>query len=381
MIDAAGALAEIRRSNWEAVRGAFHNYAWSFSGSTVAWPETPAMPGDWQLLVRVEGVATLLEALKRPDVTREEAQAVACLPAFTEMMTHRRDLGYVPEPLITADGLAWCIQHAASDDPLDALWRWLHPHNFFDLSDLRAHLSGYEQLVKDVDAHKSELASAVLGRIAAFVAPDFSFHDELTFAVGWGIRGWATRKTGGINLEHFKDDTESLLKTLTHETFHRLQVHLCPADASSTADGFERIIRRSLGDARDEALFRALAYLMLEGSATYVAAQRLDASWRASADSALDLLVRIRNLSAEDVEQQLDALLNEGLKSNGPFYGFGALLSDAIVRSDGNLGLGHALRQGAPAFAYRGLTILAEKGLTVPAGLLESVADLAKRVA
>ncbi|MEE8593095.1 MAG: hypothetical protein V3T03_03100, partial [Candidatus Bipolaricaulota bacterium] len=80
--------------------------------------------------------------------------------------------------------------------------RWLHPHNFFDLSDVRGNLAHYAQLVKALDEYRSELEARILGQIGIYVPTDIDFVDNLAFAIGWAINGWATRNTGGLNLEH-----------------------------------------------------------------------------------------------------------------------------------------------------------------------------------
>lgn len=61
------------------------------------------------------------------------------------------------------------------------------------------------------------------------------------------------------------------------------------------------------------------------------------------------------DLGGEGSEESLDALLNEGLKSNGPFYGLGARLSQAIVDGGGSHALGEALAAGAPSFFHSAL--------------------------
>ena len=367
------ALAKIRSTNLVTLESTFTTYSASFFGRPFPVFGGFEKPTGWQLSIDVSGMQALVGALANPETTVEDAHVIASQPAFTEMMTHRRELGYVPEPLIDGDGLAWCIQHAASDDPADRLWRWLHPHNFFDLSDVRGNLEQYAGLVKARDEHRSELEARILGQIGTYVPADIDFDDDLTFAVGWAINGWATRNTGGINLEHFKDDFDCMLTTLTHETFHRLQLTLCPADPSGEGDDFEHITNYALENPCDEALYRVLSYVALEGSATYIGDGKLNPAWDEAAEPALVLLSKILAALDSDALEEIDGLLTEGLKSNGPFYGFGALLSDAIVRSAGPQALGLALRSGTPHFVHEGLSIQIERGLEVEPQLSAAV--------
>ena len=367
------ALAKVRSANLATLESTFTTYSSSFSGRPFPLLGGFEKPTGWQLTIDVSGIKALIAALANPETTIEDARAIASQPAFTEMMTHRRELGYVPEPLIDADGLAWCIQHAASDDPADRLWRWLHPHNFFDLSDVRSNLEQYAQLVKALDEHRSELEARILGQIGVYVPADIDFDDHLTFAVGWAISGWATRSTGGINLEHFKDDFDRMLTTLTHETFHRLQLTLCPAHPGNEGDDFDRITNYALENPCDEALYRVLSYVALEGSATYIGEGKLNPVWDEAAEPALALLSRILDALDSDTLEEIDGLLTEGLKSNGPFYGFGALLSDAIVQAEEPRSLGLALQSGTPHFVQKGVSIQIEHGLEIEPRLIAAV--------
>jgi len=287
------------------------------------------------------------------------------------MMAHRRGLGYVPEPLIDEEGFAWCIQHAASDDPIDAIWRWLHPHNFFDLSDVRAHSADYRRLLEALDGPECELAHVILSRMAPYVPDGVVFNDSLRFAVGWAINGWATNESGGINLEHFKDDVDRLLDTLTHETFHRLQLKLCPADPAGEPGEFETITHYPLGAPDQETLYRALSYIALEGSATYVGKGAQHDARNEDVETALELLEGVRTATGSDA---IDDLLSKGLKSNGPFYGFGALLAGAIVQSAGTEALGAALQAGGPTFVLQGIEAAT---VEVHGVLLEAIREVA----
>jgi len=358
-LDLSVRLAQIRVENLKALSETMPQYPLTFHGEPFDPDPVGEAPVGWRLAVDVAGIRAVLDFLEEGTADVEAASTIARMPAFVEMMRHRTDLGYVPEPLIDADGFAWCLVHAASRDPVDALWRWLHPQNLFDLSDLFAHRDAYRCLI-DRLVEDDRLATYVLGSIAPYAPPDVGFDNRLSFAVGWGIRGWATRATGGVNIEHTKDDFDRLLSTLVHETFHRLQTSIALADPSVADAGFDRITSFLLASEADRRLYRALAYVMLEGSATYVAASEPAGTWRQDMGSGLDLLERIRALDASAEADAYDTLLNEGLRSNGPFYGFGALLSRAIVDAEGPSGLGLALRRGAPFFVERGLGLVNE---------------------
>ena len=356
-------LAEIRKANLDALRNTMPQYALEFTGEGVDHAEHLPLPDDWKLDLDVEGFRALLDALGNPNLDTAEATRVAGMPAFTEMLRHRRELGYVPEPLIDEEGLAWCIVGATSQDSIHVLWRWLHPQNLFDLADVARFRDAYRRLLDRITSDHGGVAHRVLSRIADFVPETTTFRDRLSFSVGWGIRGWATNETGGVNLEHIKDDDSNLLTMLVHETFHRLQIQLCPSDPTSDAQGFEQITSDGRLDGPQKQLYQALCYIMLEGSATYVSDPIVQEAWQDNARTSLDLLDRILHAEADEAEE----LMTVGLRSNGPFYGFGALLSSIHREHRGTKEVGHALQHGAPTFVGEGLRHLKGTGLEASA--------------
>jgi len=348
LLAAAARLAEIRSRNLKAIEQVMPRYALRFRGAPLPTPDR-RLPAGWSLDLDLAACEATLDALDRGRLDEAESLRIARLPAFREMIRHRRELGYVPEPLIDEEGLAWCLRRAASRDPIDRIWIWLHPGNLFDVADLAVHRSEYRKLVGTLRESAQDIADLVLDPIERHAPVGATFHDRLTFAVGWGIAGWATASTAGINLEHFKDHHAELLRTLRHEAFHRFQLRICPRDPSADPDGFEGITRGGLEKAADEALHRGLAYVMLEGSATFIAAAP-EPRWPEAVRPGIEILQRIA--SAEDPEA-IDPLLDEGLRSNGPFYGLGALLAQRIVEADGPRALGESLCEGAAAFIRR----------------------------
>ncbi len=369
-------LARVRDANLAALAETMPDYPLVFAGNTFEPAPRNAVPTSWRLDIDASAIRAALDLLDADEPDAESAASIAAMPAFVEMMRHRRDLGYVPEPLIDEDGLAWCLVHAASGDPIDELWKWLHPQNLFDLSDLYAHRTEYRRLIDGL-LQDDGLANHILDRIAPYAPDGVAFQDRLSFAVGWGIRGWATQATGGMNIEHAKDDFDRMLLTLVHETFHRLQTAIALSNPEIEDLGFDRITSYPFESEVDCLLYRALCYVMLEGSATYVQAPRFSASWEVDTKAGLDLLERIRAIDPSlDPSDACDELLNEGLRSNGPFYGFGALLSHAIVEDGGPSQLGVALQRGAPSFVEHGIASLGRPLVALPEDLAARIAHL-----
>jgi hypothetical protein len=360
LVRCAGFLAEARRANLMALRETIPSYPLDFVGASLdaaLSEDTPPVPAGWSLSLDLSGIRAVLALFERETVMPEEAAGIASMPAFVEMMRHRRDLGYVPEPLITAEGLAGFLARAASRDPVDRIWKWLTPQNFFDLADLYEHRVAYSSFVDALAAYVEGIERRILGTIGRFAPAGAVFTDRLSFAVGWGIAGWATDATGGINIEHFKDDVDRLLLTLTHETFHRFQLIACPIDPTATDRSFEALASFPFDSALDRKFYEVLSYLFLEGTATFVAAAHPPADRRAQEARGAVLLADCERAIYEEQDlEQADALLNQGLRSNGPFYWYGALLADNIVEQGGKDGLASVLAMGSPHFVVTALT-------------------------
>ena len=382
-LDAAIQLAHVRESNLRAIREHVSQYPLHFSGTHYSPSVLQDVPTGWSLDVDVSGIQAILDAFDAGELQPDDALRIAQMSTFGEMLTHRRELGYIPEPLIDEEGFAWCLTHAASPDPVDQIWKWIHPHNLFDLSDLYTHRAEYQRLI-DILSGKRGLASWVLPRLAPFAPTGVDFRDRFAFTVGWGIRGWATQKMGGLNIEHVKDDWDLLVPTLVHETYHRLQTKIAFANPDIDEEGFDRITSLPASVSVNRPLYQALAYIMLEGSATYVASAESSPAWETDATSGIALLEKLCALDdSEEAREASDALLNEGLKSNGPFYGFGALFSHAIVSQGETSHLSDALTRGAPFFVRQGLRLLQAPDLQPSERLrssIESLSDAVKHI-
>jgi hypothetical protein len=298
------------------------------------------------------------------------------------MLEHRRNLGYVPEPLPDVEDLAYFIRLAASRDPVAAIWKWLNPWNDFGMADLFMNRDRYRRLLDELREKRSALESRVAARIARYAPEGVEFEDTVTFAVNFGIRSWATRYSLGTNVIQFKDRTAELVRTITHESFHRLQLELCPVDTPSVgrrSPRFEDLVRRRFPVAADRKLYEALSYVMLEGTATLVGGAPPGWDARAQAEAGRDLLAKIvEALYAKQDTTRFDELVDEGLRSNGPFYALGYWMGKRIEEERGSEEIGRLLRAGAPAFflAYVESVPEKEESLELPPDVVEKAKRL-----
>lgn len=364
LVRAALCLAEIHYRNYEAIS----NTGWralQFRNETFPRSEVQSRSRSIRLDLDISGIQRLLELFTKDSVTIDEAMKVVNHPAFTEMIKHRRSLGYIPKPWITKKRLGKFIQRAVSHEPLDMIWKWLNPWNLFGLADISMNLEKYQRLLDTISFYKDDMVNQVLRRISMFAPKDVVFRDRCSFAVGWGVRGWATRKMCGVNIEHFKDDFQLLIRTISHETFHRLQLHVCPIDSSkkNRHPKFDDLVHYPFPDKKDRKFYEVLTYIFLEGSATFVGGVSSESQTEKKTIEGLKLLREIHRAIYEETDfEKTEKLLNSGLKSNGPFYALGYHMTNSIVDKYSSSAIGESLLEGSSGFfkryfeAHRGIS-------------------------
>lgn len=388
---AALALARQREANRQALGAVNPDYADAFHGQTLSayldrldFAGSTDSPSAADLGVHLDLTAYtgFFAALRDGEVTSEEAGRLAALPSNQAMLKHRRELGYVPEPLPTTSSLAEMIRMAGSPDPLDRLWIWINSQNAFDYADLVQNADGYLNLVAELEAQGGRIERTVTDRIRAYSPPGTKLQVRFAFTVGWAIRGWATPDMVGLNLEHVKDDWSFLLGTMVEEVYHRLQLQLIPTPSGSPATEFSHLMAADTGDPRYDRLYECIAYTVAEGAANRVRGPlaSVDLSQKVSSGSELfakfvEDVVRRGNLDAAD------ALISEGLQGNGPLYGLGWKLAALIEEQDGPEAVGALQTLGPVQFFRHGLEIAAERRETLlPPEAAKAVIELSNMI-
>ena len=328
-------------------------YPVAFAGGQFP-PLNGSIPAGMSLDIDDSVVSAFLTALEDGRVTPKEARAIAELPANRQMLEHRINLGYVPPPLPTTGTLAEMIRMAGSQDPLDRLWCWVNPHNFFDYADIVQHRKAYARLLSEIETNKARMEGAVLSRIASYAPEGQTFHGRICLTVEPWIRGWATADTAGINLEFFKDNWKALLATMTHETYHRLQLQMCGTANDRPARTFEDLAAAGLDDARFDHLYEAVAYTALEGSASLVGGTGANSTPGEGARLMKDFVRRVVDEGDCGVA---DSLLSRGLKSNGPLYALGLYCAQLVSQNDGTRAVGKLLAAGPDKLILRALEL------------------------
>jgi len=352
LIKTALYLAKIRSENYAVIAKSNFDYPLTFSNNKFPVLTNGNIIPNLHLDLDFSVIQELLKFFNKKEITSAEAQLLASNKINTEMLRHRRELGYIPEPLPDSTDLARFIFHAASKEPLDQIWKWLNPWNDFCLSDLYLFQKKYQKLVNTLVSHSQDITNHILSRISLFLPDAIYYSDRVCFAVNWGVRSWATENTLGTNIVQFKDDYEKMLRTLTHETFHRVQLKICPVDSSRNINkSFEGLAYHNFPEKEDRKFYETLSYIMLEGTATYVGG--VDTKWEVK-EKMLEGKGLLEQLVSEVYKEHnlenSEKLLNKGLRSNGPFYGLGYFMTKTIVKELGEKEIGRLLKGGCISF-------------------------------
>jgi hypothetical protein len=338
-----------------------------------------AAPDGWTLELDLSVPRAFLGALSDGGVDADEARKVASLEANLQMLRHRDALDYLPPPHPDAGDVAELISRVAAADPLARIWAVLNPWNGFGYADLVVQAPAYRRQLEEFDRGGKGLAAEALRRCRALVSEEVTFHDRFAFTVGWGIRGWATPDMAGLNLEQVKDDWDLLLGTLTEETFHRLQLRIVPTATGRSAASFEDLAAAETGDESLDRFYEVLAYTVLEGTANLARGDLVDERVPKGAEAGARLLGEfVLEVVRESDPTRADALINEGLRNNGPLYGLGWELSRRLADARGRTAIGAYLRRGPLAFLEAACDV--EGGDLLDPATRIAIGDLADRL-
>jgi hypothetical protein len=197
-----------RRVNLEALRQINPDYALTFRkeplGNFLARITSGGEPmtqtaGGLSLDLDTSALTGFFDALADGEIDADEAATLAALPSNQAMLEHRRNLGYVPEPLPDTESLAEMIGLAGSTDPLNRLWCWINPQNAFGYADLAQNVEDYSRFLSELEHHEAQLVASVLSQIGGYSPAGLRFEARFAFTLGWAIRGWATAPFVGLD--------------------------------------------------------------------------------------------------------------------------------------------------------------------------------------
>ena len=349
-------LARQKEKNLEAIR-ATGEYNLHFEDNELSLSDNfKDIPAGWHLEIDLTVLAETLKFLQADRLSESWAEEIANLEGNQEMLKHRKNLGYLPEPITDREDLIELLTWAASNKPADIIWKWLSPINIFELADIYNKLVEFEFLLDSIENKRELICNRILAEINQYIDFDLSFAEIFSLTIGFAIRGWATDNRFGVNIENIKDNYNLLLATIGHELFHRLQTKICAPDSQS--ENFSEIVNGDFKDGEDNKFYTVLSYIMLEGTGEFITDQFLELkqdNLKAKAVEGFDLLENIYEvIYIEGDLGQVDDLLAKGLKSNGIFYSLGKFLTERLISFRDKTYLGIILKKGALDFFIEG---------------------------
>jgi hypothetical protein len=351
-------LAEQRKTNIDAIK-TMGEYTLNFKNNDIVLNISNfTYPECWDLKIDLSVMEKTLNLFKN-NHDRNSAIEVSNLNANQQMLIHRRNLGYLPEPITDTEDLTKLLIWAVSDKPEDLIWKWLNPLNIFELADVYNNQSEFQNLYKIIKDNKEHIKNKILSTINEFIKKDIKFNETFSLTFGFAIRGWATDEMFGINIENIKDDYQKLISSIAHELFHRLQIKLCISDDGNNT--FTDLVCADYVDEKDNKFYEVLSYIMMEGTGEFITHQfkQKKNNLKKEANQGLDLLEDIyKVIYFEEEIEKTDKLINQGLKSNGVFYSLGEYISECLVKDNSKSYLGDILEKGVSDFFIEGHKVI-----------------------
>lgn len=321
-------------------------YRATFDSAPVAIPAAVRAAGRTQppgfaLSFDFGPVDTLLAIVTTRDITPAQVLPRISIHPFDALIRHHSQSFY-PQPL-SRELLALNLSHAASNQPLDRLYAYAAPAGLLHYVDLRTNAPRYRALLDTLRRHEDEILGYAAQTIAQYVPPGTQLNRRVSFFVVDWSDGWGAMDVTAVDLEYYKGDLDRLINTLVHESFHATQQAVRAAHPASGT---------TPRTAADSALRAAAEYLLVEGTANFVApaVRRTPESAAAMADSGavlLDRLVALTQAPGSFDRTAAQEILDRGVAGGGPFYWLGAAMTRTLVERDGPRAVGAALEAGS----------------------------------
>ena len=369
-------LTNQRERNINAIKK-FEVYPLKFICEKYEQKRKMTYPDTWKFKFDLSAVKEAINFIKKGTSSFQEAMSIAKLPSNQEMLEHRKNLEYLPDPKTTTENLANLLLKAQSKLPLDLIWKWLNQMNYFDFADLFTYLKEYEELINQIEFNRDAIKEEVLGTIYKYIKLNVEIDEIFAATIGFGINGWVTENMFGVNIEYAKDDFNSLLGTIGHELFHRLQTKICTK--SDNPATFNELVTGSFDNPKDNKFYEILSYIMLEGTGEVIKYELMGETFKnleIEAKEGIALLEQIYNeIYTNNNLEKVDELLHKGLISTGPFYSLGKLITNNITDRFTESYLGEVLGEGTISFFTHFLNDETNK-LNFPNHIIEKIRNL-----
>jgi hypothetical protein len=281
LIECALYLAKIRNQILRIISYPNFKYQTKFLDKYIPHPAQIQPHPNISIVINTEAVEKVLKLYQREKVPKHFAQQTAEMPTFWEMLTNRKNLGTIPEPLPNQDDLTKFIYLAGKKEPVNQIWNWLNPWNYFGFAELSLKSDKYLEVVKKYKNNAQIFTDIISAKIGKFIPPNVNFEGQIHFGVNWGVRSWSTKNQIGVNIVQIKDDYTTFIKIATREIFRKIQyqIYLQSFGRNHQLDTLQiaEYFYQQFDNEADQQFYSILSEIFLEGSATYVAGK--DQQW------------------------------------------------------------------------------------------------------
>lgn len=279
---------------------------------------------------------TIINIVSSPGIGYDSVYYLISNHYFDKMIEHRNQDFYLFP--FTREKMTYCLLKAASDEPIDRLYRMMNPTGLLDFAEVREHRDEYNKVLKTIEENQQLILDNVKKRLLPYTPDKAGIERQVSFFFGTGADGWASDDVAGIDLEYYKDDYQTLIYLLEHETFHSIQQAV-------------KIIHKGSNE-NYRRLQRVLDYIFLEGTATFISDPSLKAP--AQFDSAVDkgakLFGEVISAYEKGDFRKMEEIENMGIQGAGPFYSMGSKMTAVIIGAFGDVKLKELLPYGGTVF-------------------------------
>jgi len=235
-----------------------------------------------------------------------------------DAMIHHRNQSFYNFPF-TREKLANCLRMAAGNLPLDSLYRLMNPNGLLHFAEVRNHLKDYRQILNSLTANESNMLDLVKIRVLPYSPDKIIIDRKVSFFFGQGADGWASDDITGMDLEYYKDDYQTMLRLLQHETFHTVQNAVKTLSKSNSKEFMP--------------YQHMLNYIFLEGTATFIADPnpKSEEQLIQATKLGVSLFEQATKAFQDKKGEEMDQLKTKGVQQSGPFYTMGKKMTEEIV--------------------------------------------------
>jgi hypothetical protein len=286
-----------------------------------------------------------LEAFRDGEITTDEAEEIARLPANREMLRSVCEQRALSTAAVSEQTLAYLITRAGSTEPLDRLWKWLNPVNDFGYAELAVNPVSYGQLIAGLEVHHQSITDTALCRVAPFLPPEREIDETFALTVGCVFTDWATEQMSGTNVLWTKSGWQDLVRRIAGAIYRRQLLAHWPERSGGAEDG-------------EAALIEMLTYTVVQGAGDHVGQPSAPDADPAKILEGADLIDRcVAAVHGGSDLSELGELLEHASGEDGPLRALGRSMVRRVAEQDGDRALTRLLEQGVGPFLERVLTI------------------------